>query len=106
MKLLAPSHGREIAKVRVQGQLGDALWGTGLAGSSGRWARQRRAVFGAGKGLLKTPAATQMMAKVTLHPAPPEASCNALTAANLFRLFVGGTLFPLTARIAHLLSLR
>ena len=31
--------------------------------------------------------------------------CNALTAANLFRLFVGGTIFPLTARIAHLVSL-
>ena len=35
----------------------------------------------------------------------PRASCNALTAANLFGLFVGGNLFPLTARIAHLLSL-
>ena len=34
VKLLAPSHGREVVKVRVQGQLGVALWGTGHAGSS------------------------------------------------------------------------
>lgn len=35
----------------------------------------------------------------------PEPSCNALTAANFVQIFVSGTLFPLTAGIAHVVSL-
>lgn len=34
MKHLAPSYDGEVVKVRVEGQLGGAQWGTRLAGSS------------------------------------------------------------------------
>lgn len=73
----------------------------------GTWARRSRAVLGAEIRLLAVWHSRGGLANGGEEVPPPHAqlpgvSCNALTAANWIRLFVGGTFSPSTA---HLVSL-